>query len=183
MLDKYLIFHCSPTLASIKTANLFRLTYTEEADLRDQLTAWNENLGQKGISLVILQKKGRTALIYVYRKTRLQADLQKPGVAEFLSSRGYLYTDTDHAVAMLRRRLEKGREFPHEIGLFLGYPLEDVTAFIKNGGKNSICTGCWKVYYNEQEAKRMFAKFRKCRDVYLRLWNQGKTVRQLTVAV
>lgn len=183
MLDKYLITHCSPTLASIKTANLFRFSYTSETDLHDQLAVWNETLGERGISLIILQKKSHAALIYVYRKARLQADLQNPGVAEFLFTQGYLHTEVNYAIHLLQQRLAESDTFPHEIGLFLGYPLEDVMGFIRNGGRNSKCTGCWKVYYNEHEAMRMFAKFRKCKDVYFRLWNQGKTVRQLTVAV
>ena len=84
---------------------------------------------------------------------------------------------------MLKERLAESDRFPHEIGLFLGYPPKDVIAFIRNEGRNSKCTGCWKVYYDEKEAKQTFAKFKKCRDVYLRLWNQGRTVSQLTVAV
>ena len=68
------------------------------------------------------------------------------------------------------------------IGLFLGYPLGDVIGFIKNAGQNCKCVGCWKVYYNECEAIKAFARFKKCTNVYVRLWNQGRSVRQLTVA-
>lgn len=67
-------------------------------------------------------------------------------------------------------------EFPHEIGIFLGYPLGDVIGFIKNAGHNCKCTGCWKVYCNECEAVRTFAKYKKCKDVYMRLWQQGRSV-------
>ncbi len=72
--------------------------------------------------------------------------------------------------------------FPHEIGVFLGYPLGDVMGFIRSGGRNCRHAGCWKVYCNEAETLRLFEKFKKCRDVYLRLWNQGRSVLQLTVA-
>ena len=43
--------------------------------------------------------------------------------------------------------------FPHEIGLFLGYPFEDVMGFIENKGENYLCSGCWKVYSCEQDAR------------------------------
>lgn len=72
--------------------------------------------------------------------------------------------------------------FPHEIGLFLGYPLGDVEGFIRNRGQNCKCAGCWKVYCNELEAQKRFARIQKCRKVYARLWAQGRSVWQLTVA-
>ena len=183
MLDQYLISHCSPTLASLKTANLFRISFSAETELYAQLRSWNTLLGDKGISLTVLRKNPDSALIYVYREARLQADLQNPESAKLLHSLGYLHTDADYAIGMLKERLAESDRFPHEIGLFLGYPPKDVIAFIRNEGRNSKCTGCWKVYYDEKEAKQTFAKFKKCRDVYLRLWTQGRTVSQLTVAV
>ena len=86
------------------------------------------------------------------------------------------------AIERLRERLALQRGFPHEIGVFLGYPVEDVKGFIKHNGRNSKCVGCWKVYCNQCEAERAFARFNKCREVYMRLWRQGKSVQQLTVA-
>ena len=80
------------------------------------------------------------------------------------------------------KRLGEGDSFPHEIGIFLGYPLGDVMGFIQNAGKNCKCSGCWKVYCDECEARRLFAQFQKCREIYARLWNQGRSVWQLTVA-
>ena len=62
--------------------------------------------------------------------------------------------------------------------------IKDKTAYIiiKNAGQNCKCVGCWKVYCNECEAIKAFARFKKCTNVYVRLWNQGRSVRQLTVA-
>ena len=38
-----------------------------------------------------------------------------------------------------------------------------------------------QVYGDEQSAARQFERFRRCRDIYTRLWSRGKTVQQLTV--
>ena len=62
---------------------------------------------------------------------------------------GYTDTSVDGAIEWLRMRLASGDGFPHEIGLFLGYPVEDVLGFIENAGQNCKCCGCWKVYCNE----------------------------------
>lgn len=182
MLERCLIEHCSPTLACLKTANLFNLSFPAEDILIKQLAAWNRTLEPKGVSVLVLRRQKNSALVYVYRKARLQKDLEKPGVSRFLTAYGYQNTKMDQAINRLRSRLAESDSFPHEIGIFLGYPLGDVVGFIQNAGRNSKCTGCWKVYCNECEAIKYFAKFRKCKDVYWRLWNQGKSVWQLTVA-
>jgi hypothetical protein len=43
------------------------------------------------------------------------------------------------------------------------------------------CTGCWKAYGNEEEAKRTFRKYRKCTEVYRREFSKGRSLLQLTV--
>lgn len=181
MLENYLIEHCAPTLASLKTANLFTCRFGSEAELARQLAGWNEQLGEKGVALLALHCRKEKALIYVYRESRLEADLKKEGVAEFLTPLGYGKGGVDHALVFLKKRIREERGFPHEIGIFLGYPLGDVLGFIQNKGKNCKCTGCWKVYCDECEAMRMFEKFGKCKSVYRNLWSQGRSIRQLTV--
>ena len=183
MLERYFIEHCSPTLASLKTASLFTYICDSDCELIRQVQAWNYSFQAKGLSLVVLRRRQGRALLYVYRKSSLHHDLCSPGVARFLSSYGYGdIHNMDAALERLKNRLSDSEVFPHEIGVFLGYPLGDVIGFIQNAGQNCKCTGCWKVYCNECEAVRLFAKYQKCRDVYLRLWNQGRSVLQLTVA-
>ena len=105
-----------------------------------------------------------------------------PALLSFLSRYGYRCFHADAALDRLRKRLDQTTEFPHEIGLFLGYPLGDVKGFIQNSGKNSKCCGSWKVYCNESETEKLFEKFQKCRLVYCRLFLEGRSVIQLTVA-
>lgn len=181
-MEQYLIEHCSPTLASIKTASLFTLTYMTHSDILSQLSEWNLLFKDKGVTLRLMKNNGSSALIYVYRPTQLEQDLQKPGVNHFLQEYGYTSTDLDYAVNRLQQRLSSGSDFPHEIGLFLSYPLGDVQGFIENAGSRSKCSGCWKVYCNECDTVRLFARLRKCREIYMRLWGQGKSILQLTVA-
>ena len=183
MIEKYLVEHCAPTLASLKTANLFTYHFETEEDILTRIDIWNSTFKEKGIELILLKKEKKFALIYVCRKARLQKDLNKQGVAEFLSEYGYRSTDVNYAINRMKARLSACDSFPHEIGIFLDYPLDDVIGFINNAGENCKCTGCWKVYCNECEAIRTFAKFKKCREVYTRLWSEGKRdILQLTVA-
>lgn len=182
-MEKYLVEHCAPTLASLKTANLFSYTFSTLFELNAYVSFWNQCMAEKGVSVCALRIRESTALIYVYRKEFLKQDMERPGVKCFLNSLGYDNIDVDYAVGRLKERLKGSRDFPHEIGLFLGYPLGDVVGFVENSGRNCICSGCWKVYCNESEAMRTFQKFKKCTAIYRRLWEQGRrSVLQLTVA-
>ena len=78
-------------------------------------------------------------------------------------------------------RLKDSDEFPHEIGLFLGYPPGDVHGFIENKPDACKCVGIWKVYGDKEKARQTFARYRKCTDVYTRLWSEGKSPERLTV--
>ena len=56
-LEQYLIRHCAPTLASLKTANLFSCSFTEQPDFSYCISYWNARMKDKGIKVVLLQKK------------------------------------------------------------------------------------------------------------------------------
>ena len=74
-------------------------------------------------------------------------------------------------------------EFPHEVGLFLGYPPEDVKGFIDHRANDFKCAGLWKVYGDEEKARSLFEKYRKCTEIYCTLWQSGLKLEQLAVAV
>lgn len=186
-MERYLIEHCSPTLASLKTANLFNYTFCSEDELEKHLEGLAATLEPKGVSITILRKKARSALIYVYREKKLRTDLNHPNACKILRRNGYADTSVDAALAHLKMRFAScggSKEFPHEIGLFLGYPPDDVAGYILNSGKNCKCCGCWKVYCNECETTKTFAKFAKCKEAYKSMFFQkGKPLHQLTIAV
>jgi hypothetical protein len=179
---RYLVEYCSPTLASLKMASLFRYRCEKSADLDQLIAEWEEALGGKGIRVLVLHRCDTFALIYVFRESRLKNLLKDVEVRAFLRSCGYRSFEPEQVIAKLKKHLWKKGDFPHEIGIFLGYPLGDVIGFIKNEGRNYKMIGNWKVYCNEEESMRAFERYRKCRDVYTRLWRQGRSVAQLTVA-
>ena len=181
-MEAHLIEHCSPTLASIKTANLFMYTIPRVPEFADCLQRVNKILNKKGVYVEALQIREGRALIWVYRKSQLESRMQDQRVSKFLGTYGYQTEKLDKVILHLKERVLSAKKFPHEIGVFLGYPLADVVAFIKNEGKNSKCTGCWKVYTNECEARNLFKKYDKCKLIYAKMLSLGKSIRQLTVA-
>lgn len=181
VLEKYIIDLCSPTLASLKTASLINCYFINEKQLEKDMAELNLLLNGKGIKIQTLRKSKKSVLIYVYRIDMLAKDLMKPGVKEVLTYYGYDSTEPEMAIEKLKMRLSETTQFPHEIGLFLGYPVGDVVGFIKNKGKNFKCCGCWKVYCDQCEAERRFELFNKCTRIYMEQWKAGKSVLKLTV--
>ena len=71
--------------------------------------------------------------------------------------KAYGYHDRMSIMEMLehlRYRMEASINFPHEIGVFLGYPLKDVKYFISRRGNGYHMCGEWKVYHDVVDAKR-----------------------------
>lgn len=182
MSEEMIVHNCSPTLAGLKTANLFNCSFDSEREMTASLRRWNEALAGKGICMIPLRKTAKRVLVYVYRPSKLAKDLLDPRSQEILQLCGYSVRNVNCNLKELMNRLKTQENFPHEIGLFLGYPPEDVRLFIENDGKNYKFIGCWKVYSDEVEARKTFAKFKKCTDIYSRLQAKGTSVVRLTVA-
>lgn len=182
MSEELIVRHCSPTLAGLKTASLFTCSYSSVEELRTNIRQLNRRLSSKGLRIILLRRSGHRALIYVYRPAKLRADMSEAAVSELLKNFGYSPMKPESCVAELACRLRNCEEFPHEIGLFLGYPPEDVRGFIENGAEGAKLTGYWKVYGDEEKARQLFAKYKKCTNVYMDQWSKGRPVERLTVA-
>lgn len=182
MSEDQLIRHCAPTLAGLKTGSIFLCPYECDADLRLSLRRINRRLGGKGLRALPLRASGQKALIYVYRPKRLSRDLADSTAAALLRQHGYDTASCGKCLVRLVQRLREQEDFPHEIGLFLGYPAEDVCGFIENNACGCKCVGCWKVYGDEDAAKKKFAQYKKCTRVYREQWAKGRDLERLTVA-
>ncbi len=180
MSEELFLKHCSPTLAGIKTGNLFNAPYTDKKEIKDITCRLNRKLASKGIRILPMRVDENRVLFYVYRPEMLKNDIKNQTATRVLSERGYECEKPGLCVTRLRRQLCEGSGFPHEIGFFLGYPPEDVEGFI-NKDKECKMTGYWKVYGDVGKAVKTFEKYKKCTEVYCNLWKNGKTIEKLTV--
>ena len=132
MSEDLLIRHCSPTLAGIKTGNLFSCVCPCRKELTRSVSRLNRKLVPRGIRILPLRVCQGRALIYVYRPHALENDLTDHQARELLLRYGYTPENLNACVIHLISRLRSEEEFPHEIGLFLSYPPKDVLGFIVN---------------------------------------------------
>ncbi len=183
MSEEVIIRHCSPTLAGLKTGSIFNFSYQSREAMRRAICSWNQRLRDKGIRVLPLRYKNGSALIYFYRPVFLSRDIRNKDARRILVERGYNISTGERCVVHLIKRLAECDEFPHEIGLFLGYPPEDVSGFIENNACGFKCVGCWKVYGDREKAEKTFSRYKKCTQVYQEQWTKGNSIERLTVAV
>ena len=65
------------------------------------------------------------------------------------------------------------------MGLFLGYPPEDVEGFRLHRGRDYKLSGCWKVYSDVERARQCFRRYELCRAALCRRLREGKALAQV----
>ena len=174
-----LAIHCAPILSGSKAANIMTVT-VHEFDRIGYL------LQGTGIRYRFLKTKGDKGILYLYREKRLRQYLEQEEIQEFLSEYGYDEVNIAKMLNLLSKRIrmynDQDAVFPHEIGVFLEYPLGDVKGFLANEGKNFMYSGYWKVYQDLQGAVRRFTQYDMERELTIQALMQGKTIREIVLA-
>ncbi len=179
MSEEMLVRHCSPTIIGLKTGNMFSCCFESKEQEHHTLKRLNIQLSPKGLRIIPLRQYKGSTLLYLYRPSKLQKDLQHQTADKLLRECGYVCGNPNMCIVQLIRRLRENEEFPHEIGLFLGYPPEDVCGFIQNKAKCCKCVGNWKVYGDVKKAQATFDKYKRCTELCCSLNAKGCSVEQL----
>ena len=155
-----IILHCAPVLKDIKMSSMFTVP---AAYLKFVRSAF------RGTGIRV--------------KCLWQQCLEDPQVAVFLQQYGYESTQAEACLNHLGARVSlsaRGMEhYPHEMGIFLGYPLEDVRGFIRHEGKESRYTGYWKVYGDVTQAKQIFQAYDDAKECAVMEYMAGKHMSEI----
>lgn len=175
-LEVQVALQCAPLLTGIKISNLLTVPGSMEEDV--------ERLFQRtGISLYIFCRSEGKVTFFLYRKEPLKSYLEQPDAKRMMADFGYRgsslpvilkWVAAKYSVYMTSRR-----NFPHEIGLLLGYPTEDVAGFVKNNGKNFLYTGYWKVYGDLQKSLKTFEGYDRAKERVVRMISRGAGVHDI----
>ena len=151
----------APVIRRIKCGKLLNLARGG----RNLTPAWrsikNERLAGFSLDAVEVPSRGEGLLLFIYDRDLLRRALDADEARAILEDIGYPVCggSLDDRIAHLLEKFKSG--LPHEVGLFLGYPPEDVLGFIRNEGRGSKLTGYWKVYGDETEARKVFLRYRR----------------------
>ncbi len=175
-IELQLVVQCAPLITGLKVSNLLIIAPEEMMALKRMLE------GSRYTMFPLVMTSGRMVVL-VYDEVALVKYLKGRRVREFLHKSGYRMENLDAVLRFFRQRyrefvrMEKG--FPHEMGVFLGYPIEDVLGFIENKGQDALVSGYWKVYKNASGKKKLFEQFRYAENYLLGLLKDGMSVRDI----
>lgn len=169
-LETQIIFQCAPLFSGLKASNLL-IVSRENAD--DVMNIF-QHVPLCAVQLAATDQK---AAFLIFNEYRLQYHLNQPQALLLLKELGYedlsLSSLIDSVSDLYQQYLAGLGEFPHEIGLLLEYPPEDVRAYMVHQGKNALITGYWKVYHNPEEKKLLFQKFESAKEKLLKKFYEG----------
>lgn len=176
--EQKLAYHTAPALFGIKASNLFSID-SRHFDVSAHVAKFNEKANPKGLHMMMLCRCENRKLLFLYQEALLAKQLKEPSRMALLETFGYARSMTlTQCLTQLADRIADSQEFPHEIGLFLGYPVEDVIGFIENRGAHCKLCGYWKVYGDAEKAKRTFSNYTKCRNFLCHKLQQGNDLYQ-----
>lgn len=179
MIDKLLIKYASPTLAGVKIGSLFKVYKDNKLNINTQITNYNLLLNSLDVYLEIIYTCDKYDLIYIYRSKMLLNVLKDKSVTNFLSTYGYKDINMEGYIDHLKYRFELFHKTPHEVGVFLGYPLNDVKDFIKYKGNNFKICGCWKVYNDVELCINKFKIFKRYTLLFTYLYENNYSLEML----
>ena len=174
--ENKMALQCAPLITGIKVSNLLIVDSKDESAVRAILK-------KTGIlHYRLLQQRDKTTFL-VFRIEQLSMYLQKPDVQKVLRENGYSDFSLGGILKTLQCRYEtymnRGEGFPHEMGLLLGYPIEDVVGFIEQNGKNYLYSGYWKVYKDVAVKKRIFEQYEKAKEELILSLADGKEIHSI----
>lgn len=178
-LQFHLVLQCAPFLKGLKAACVINL----ETALCQELAGTFKNTD---ISYALLTQGKRSCLVLFYRKIELAEYLMVKEVRMFLLEYGYSSFGVEEVLSRLKDNLSvylgNEAEFPHEMGVILGYPVTDVIGFIENSGQNYLFSGYWKVYSDLGKAQMTFGMYDYARTCAVNEFVAGKPIERIVCA-
>ena len=166
-LASFLALELAEVLGEVKPANLVCLANRTRSCGRNLYLLWKEHgealIKESGLSVRVLADRGSSLLLLLYCPRALEDLLAQKSVRIILGKAGYPDPDALEEVLTELGHRVAGDGFPHEIGVFLGYPLKDVVGFMGWPGVSFTCQGPWKIFGDPAESLRLAARHRECR--------------------
>ena len=135
---------CAPVIFGIKPSNLLIIEQSYAKALKSLVET-------TGLKVRCFEHREERQVWFMFREEPLYRQLMDPDNRAFMKQFGYTEDMTmDEMLVYAAKRFREYKagkaDFPHEMGIFLGYPLGDVKGFIEHHGRNCLCSGYWKVY-------------------------------------
>jgi hypothetical protein len=167
---------CAPLITGLKISNLLNIR-------REDFVSMQKIIKHSQFSWYLLFETEEKITVLLFHRGSLKSYLGKRQVREMFKQAGY----TDLSLGCIlkefsiryRGYMETKNDFPHEMGLLLGYPTEDVEGFITHQGDDCLCAGYWKVYANKERKLKIFERFEKAKESLIQLLSCGVSMGEI----
>lgn len=159
-IETFISYNVALISATLKPSITLNLVKGGTKNLFILWNSYGENYLEKlHLNYIKLRETENSLIILIYNKELLLKYLNFQENKLFLNRIGYASPiNIKNALETLTLRYEL-YSCPHELGIFLGYPLNDVKAFMKCSKDKCLLCGYWKVYNKADEAQSIFKLF------------------------
>ena len=166
-LASFLALEVAEVLAGPKPANLISVANRHRQCGRNLYLLWKsygaELVRESPLEVRVLADSGESVLLLFFRPEALVELLVRKSVQIILGKAGYQsLDDLEQTLADLASKF-RGGVFPHEIGVFLGYPLKDVVGFLGWARLSFTCQGPWRIFGDPGSSLHLAEIHRQCR--------------------
>ena len=159
--EQMVAYFGAPALCGLKSANLMSVKPCQFSS--DKIQELNDNLSSLGKKIVSVSRSSSNVLVFIYDESLLYQAVCGRNQMIYLMHKKYpVGRGLNALIQELLLRMSCQVSFPHEVGLFLGYPLEDVISFERDGGHSSKFSGLWQGYGDVDEARKKMMQYRQC---------------------
>ena len=175
--NQIIIRSSSPTFCNIKAANMFFVK--NEIFSKKDFDAWKETFFSYGLMAFSAQISETSTAIIVLNVCWVRKILADVFVQAYLSEKEYHTSSAFDFVEELFFRMKNNSGFPHEVGVILGYPVEDVIEFENHQGHDCKYCGSWKSYSDIENAKDCHCRFTECSRLCKQWYDEGYSINQI----
>jgi len=166
-LAAFVAFAAAEVLDGVKPSSLINLTDRPGRCGKNLYAVWKEHgediLRDSPLEARVMVERPNSLLLLFFDRSALDRLLANKGVLTLLEKGGYRKPgNVDALLSRFASRFKSGG-VPHEIGVFLGYPLKDVAGFMGLGRLRFSCQGPWRIYGNPRESLMLAESHRQCR--------------------
>ena len=162
---RYLLVKSSPVMMKVKPAMLVRISncFKVRAFQAYEIFCSHQQaiLDTLALDYMIMKNNGKDMQVLFYDPETLSNALAADEIKDFLKTMGYSdKLNVSEYLKELRSRFTN-QDFPHEIGVFLGYPLKDVKGFINDYDSGfSVSQGRWRIFGDASESLLAMNRYR-----------------------
>lgn len=146
---KFLLVKTAVVRCGVKPAELLRIRHCYEGVNSEGLRVclYRRDIYETlGLDYVELKVEAGGSLVLFYNPPVLAATLAEPRNRRWLERLGYPENGTTGQMLDELCRRAQETPVPHEVGIFIGYPLKDVAGFMRRLPSTPLHGGAWRIY-------------------------------------